>query len=99
MRNARHVIAVTLMATAICADRGLPTAPAEPQATSHFAGRLMERLCVNLRRTVPAARLCQARRVDLRSTDSAAPRLDSLTLSFISPSLSPFQFRLPPPIA
>jgi hypothetical protein len=99
MRNARHVIAVTLMATAICADRGLPSAPAEPQTTSHFAGRLMERFCINFRRTVPSATLCQPRRFDLRPAEMALGRFDDLTLGFIATSLSPFQFRLPPPIA
>ena len=98
MKNARHVIAVTLVATAICADRSLPRASAEPQ-TAHIAGRLMERLSVNLRQTVPAARICQPRRFGLRTVEIARTPAHDFTISFVPVSISPFQFRLPPPIA
>jgi hypothetical protein len=92
------VIAVTLMATAICADRSLPAAPVETQA-SHFAGRLIERLSVNLRRVVPPTCLYQPRRFGLPPAQISPPRMDSLVVGLIPPLLSPFQFRLPPPIA
>ena len=98
MKNARHVIAVTLMATAICADRSLSAAPTEPQA-SHFAGRIIQRLSVNLRRVVPATCLYQPRRFGLPPAQILHPRLDALAVDLIPPLLSPFQFRLPPPCA
>ncbi|MGD0138964.1 MAG: hypothetical protein ABSD28_08815 [Tepidisphaeraceae bacterium] len=98
MKNARHVIAVTLMATAICADRSLSAAPAEPQA-SHFAGRIIQRLSVNLRRVVPATCLYQPRRFGLPPAQILHPRLDALVVDLFPPLFSPFQFRLPPPIA
>jgi hypothetical protein len=98
MKNARHMIAVTLVATAICADRTLPAAPAEPQA-SHFAGRLIQRLSVNLRRVVPATCLYQPRRFGLPPPQISNPRPEALLVDLRPPRLSPFQFRLPPPSA
>jgi hypothetical protein len=97
MRHARHVIAITLMATAICADRVAPATPAEPPAT-HFAGRLMERLSVNFRRVLPAARLYQPHRLGQRVAARPLP-LASQGLGLQVLRLSPFQFRLPPPAA
>jgi hypothetical protein len=98
MKNARHVIAVTLMATAICADRALPSAPLETQQT-HLAGRLMQRLCVNLRQTLPAARICHPQRFGLRAAELSSPRLHDFTIDLQKQPISPFQFRLPPPVA
>lgn len=98
MRHARHVIAVTLMATAICADRLAPAAPAEPPAT-HLAGRLIERLSMSLRRVLPAVGLYQPRCPGLRLTAARILPFADQTLGFHRVLLSPFQFRLPPPIA
>jgi len=97
MRNARHVIAVTLMATAICADRALPARAAE-EPSSHLAGRLIERLTQNLRRVVPAAQLYQARRPGLRPMEILMPLGGDLAAGIAPIRLSPFQFRLPPPL-
>jgi hypothetical protein len=95
MKNARQLIAVTLMATAICADRSLAAAPAEP-ARTHLAGRLIERLSVNFRRVVPACTLCQPQRFGLPPMQILATVRDCDVL-WIPRPLSPFQFRLPPP--
>jgi hypothetical protein len=97
MKHARHVIAMTLVATAICADRSLPAARIEP-VTSHFAGRLIERLSVNFRRVVPAVRLYQHQRFGFASPELAVARPQVRGAGPIV-SLSPFQFRLPPPAA
>jgi hypothetical protein len=98
MRNARHVIAVTLMATAICADRSLAAAPTEPQA-SHLAGRIITRLSIKLRGVVPAVCIYKPRQFGLACARAAAPRFNLIRADFVSPQLSPFQFRLPPPSA
>jgi hypothetical protein len=96
MKNARNLIAVTLMATAICADRSLPAARVE-LANSHFAGRLIERLSVNFRRVVPAGELYKPQRFGLppMAMSAAGP---SLMVDWVRAPLSPFQFRLPPPV-
>ena len=98
MRSARHVIAVTLMATAICADRSIAAAPTEPQP-ANLAGRIIQRLSVKLRSVIPAARLYQSRRFGLLAARGALPRFVLVRADFVSPQLSPFHFRLPPPSA
>jgi hypothetical protein len=98
MRSARHVIAVTLMASAICADRSIAAAPTEPQAAT-LAGRIIERLSVKLRNVIPATRLYQPRRFGLGAARAALPRFSLVRTDFTAPQLSPFQFRLPPPSA
>ncbi|MGD0463834.1 MAG: hypothetical protein ABSB74_15210 [Tepidisphaeraceae bacterium] len=97
MKHARHVIAVTLMATAICADRVAPAIPAQTTGT-HFASRLFERLSMNLRRVLPAVTLYQPRRFGLGIT-ARRPLPMADQAFFPAPRLSPFQFRLPPPLA
>jgi hypothetical protein len=84
------------MATAICADRVAPAAPAQPPAT-HFATRLIERLGKSLRRVLPAVALYQPHRLGAGLTPRRAMAIADQAF-FLAPSLSPFQFRLPPPI-
>lgn len=96
MRNARHVIAVTLVATAICADRVTAAAPVQ-QPMAQFAGRLMERLTVTLRRVLPATSLYEPRRLTMRPVkDPVRPAGAAIRVPHLT--LSPFQFRLPPPL-
>jgi hypothetical protein len=97
MKHARHVIAVTLMATAICADRVAPAAPAQPPAT-HFTTRLIERLSKNLRRVLPAVTLYQPHRLGF-AAEARRPLAMADQAFFDAPRLSPFEFRLPPPLA
>jgi hypothetical protein len=98
MRHARHIIAVTLMATAICADRTVPAVAAEPPAV-HLAGRLIQRLSMNFRRVLPAANLYQPRRLTMRILAARPALFSDQALDLQNIRLSPFQFRLPPPIA
>jgi hypothetical protein len=96
MRNARHVLAVTLVATAICADRVAVAAP--PQAPrGQLAASLIQRLTTRFRRVVATARLYQPRREDPGCTEPAA-RIVPQRLLPAPIALSPFQFRLPPPL-
>lgn len=97
MRNAKHLIAVTLMATAMCADRAIPTAPTQAPATANLASRLMERLAVSLRAVVPGARIYQVRRWGLRPANDPPMAPPTMAVNLQSAPLSPFQFRLPPP--
>jgi hypothetical protein len=97
MRHARHIIAVTLMATAICADRKATAVPAEPPA-AHLAGRIIARLSLNLRRVLPAVNLYQPRFFHARAIAAKPVAFADQELSFSPIHLSPFQFRLPPPV-
>jgi hypothetical protein len=95
--RSQKVLAVAFLATALCADRAINAAPSlrSESPTGTFAGRLVARLTGNLRRVVPAARVYQVRREE-RATQQH-------TLMPVAPlvarvPISPFQFRLPPPI-
>jgi hypothetical protein len=97
MRNARHVIAVTLVATAICADRMAIAAPMQVPV-AQIAGRLIHRLTTRFARVVPAARLYQPRREGARCPQRESAIASSRAVP-LRVSLSAFQFRLPPPTA
>lgn len=91
------MMAVALVATALCADRVAVAAPVNRPQVSEMAGRLVNRLTVGLRRVMPAVRLHEARQ------EGAAAYVAVLN-SCLQPSISarqsfsPFQFRLPPPL-
>jgi hypothetical protein len=100
MTKARKILAVTLVATALCADRAATRACAVPQdARAHdgrsMAGRLVSRLSSNFRRVLPAAVQLRPSRSSqvARTIEIPTPQVVSLT----PPPLNPFQFRLPPP--
>ena len=92
MRRTRHVIAVMVVATALCADRAVSAAPA--QARSATPKSLAARITTSFRQQVPSVRLQPT-----RTTESAAsyPLPIRETASGVRAELSPFQFRLPPP--
>jgi len=97
-RRSRQVIAVTLVAAALCADRVAVAAPVlrTQHKTSTATERLVTRLTSSFRRVIPAARVIQIRRDGL----ALLPCTIAPEPVHVSPSpISPFQFRLPPPFA
>jgi hypothetical protein len=102
MRKTRTIVAVTLLATALCADRAVARAAtqASPRTEAGPVARsFAERLTVSLRRVVPAVRLHQGRQEAFAAVawqgglgDYRAP------LATHDAEGSPFQFRLPPPL-
>jgi hypothetical protein len=94
----RYAIAMTVvMSAALCADRVAVAAPAHarPQAAS-VASRVMDRLSLSLRRVVRSVKVIETRRegkvVEARVTIPQPPLVAQRPIS-------PFQFRLPPPLA
>jgi hypothetical protein len=97
MRRHRHLLAVALLTTALCADRAALAAPVERPAAVEVAGRFIQRLEVSLRRTMPPLRLYQPRTPN--SKPAPAPVVFAQVISKApSIQLSPFDFRLPPPL-
>jgi hypothetical protein len=96
--RSRQVIAVTLVAAALCADRVAGAAPAlRPQPRNATAAeRLVERLTTSFRRAVPAARVIAVRR-DESTVETRLPAPQAIVL--LPQPTVPFQFRLPPPLA
>jgi hypothetical protein len=93
---------VTLLATALCADRSV--APAAAQSARIEAGPTAarqtfgERLTVSLRRTVPAVKLHAARQEGVAQV-ATANRIEGGQPVVRWIIGGPFQFRLPPPLA
>jgi len=97
MHRSRHVIAVTLVAAALCADRVAVAAPVLPvQHKTTATERLVIRLTSSFRRVIPAVKVivarCDGRAVEFVPTSRAA-------IAVRPQPVSPFQFRLPPPLA
>jgi hypothetical protein len=98
MQRARHILAVTLVATALCADRMASAAPAIQEPVREIAGRLITRLSDSFQQVAPAARMYQPLR------QNARPVIEPVVFTPIvrAPAcvaVSPFQFRLPPPVS
>jgi hypothetical protein len=97
MHRTRTVIAVALVATALCADRAVAAAPVQPprSASTSVAGRLVSTLSERFQRVVPSVRLYEQR------CDGASIAIVSFTpveaALPIHPPMTPFQHRLPPP--
>jgi hypothetical protein len=98
MRRARYLLVATLLVTAVCADRAATAAPALRPEVGQLAERLVNRLSASFSRAVSAVRIVAERQ---QGRAFAANR--SLPTTWIAPAhpqpVSPFQFRLPPPIA
>jgi hypothetical protein len=102
MGRTRHILAVTLVATALCADRAVaaavaPEAPARPQSSMmEMAGRFVSRLSSNFRRVVATVRIYEPR------SQQSAPTFEHPvpeSINLVHLPISPNQFRLPPPTA
>ncbi len=102
MSQARRMLVVMAMTTALCADQivvAAPTAAPRPVEIAQMAQRLVSRLSQNLRNTVPTTALCQPRTAG-RSEDATRPAIAWATPASLQhlPTHA-FQFRLPPPLA
>src|SRR5688572_8488229 len=101
MRNqrTRQVLAVMAVTTALCADQVVAAAPALRPQVAHLAGRIVERLTLSFRRTVAAA--IPVRQDARRVTTASAGRtfLNRGAVCINRYAATPFEFRLPPPLA
>lgn len=89
---------MTLVATALCADRVATAAPeirAQLQPVDPIA-RLATKLSVTFRRVVPAVRLHQVRHEGAMTPAPLRP-VAVIPVTIHATDASPFQFRLPPP--
>jgi len=97
MRKTRKVLAVALVATALCADRIAVASPQQAQegTLTQVARRVVVRLSVSFRRVVPGVRIHQAR----QEGESAGWRVVAEPVKPLVHLVQglPFQFRLPPP--
>ena len=96
MRRTKHVIAVMVVATALCADRAATAAPqARPEATPSLARKIASRITRSFRQTVASVSMFRARTGEKAQTFALLIRQAASGVRF---EFSPFQFRLPPPV-
>jgi hypothetical protein len=96
MKAVQRAMAMTLVATALCADRAALPSPATRPDACEARPTLVGRLSVGLRRCVASVRLWEER----RDQDRPSPVIVEMpaVIAFVPAPISPFQFRLPPPL-
>ena len=93
-RRTRHVIAVMVVATALCADRATAAAPQSAPQSTGLAKTLVKKLTSSLRQSVSPAQVQPVRAIE---TARPMPLIIRQEATGIRSDFSPFQFRLPPP--
>jgi len=88
---------MTLVATALCADRAVVSQLPRPQPEAPAARSLVGRLTCRFQRVVSAVKLVESRREKENLADGPV-LLAAQILPGYQP-ITPFQFRLPPPAA
>ena len=98
MRKTRTIMAVTLLATALCADRAVAgTAQVTREDAGTVARGFAQRLTVSLRRVVPAVQFHQSRLERFEGLVEQGACEGPQTIAWGSEGTT-FQFRLPPPV-
>jgi len=98
--NTRRVLAVVAVTTALCADQAaIGASNARPQATeiANIAARVVTRLTENLRRVMPGV-IQQPARQSAFAEQTLPETIMPASMPVAHVLVSPFQFRLPPPI-
>ena len=95
MQRTRHVIAVVVVATALCADRTVSAAPQARPNPRTQSRSLASRLTTGLKQSIAPARPLVSARTGERVLSFPLPIAHAA--SGVRFEFSPFQFRLPPP--
>ena len=94
-QRTRQVLLALTVTTALCADQVAVAAPTMRPQVVELAGRIVNRLTRSFRQSVTVELPVDARQ---RSGEPSRPELSVVPESDVPHrSLSPFQFRLPPP--
>ena len=97
MTRTRHILAVVTVTAALCADHAVAAAPLARPQVAEMAARLVDRLSRTFSRSVPSAvRPMAQTRIVRDEAIPAAPIMAAAPATHRE--LSPFQFRLPPPV-
>jgi hypothetical protein len=89
------MIAITLVAASLCADRAVIAAPVLRPQMNGIASRLVSRLSAKFRRVVPTICVYQNQTGRVVSAEKIYPITD--TTACFATRLSPLFLRLPPP--
>jgi hypothetical protein len=96
MRRLGNILAVTLVALALCADRVTAAAPAVRPQISQVTRQVVRQVTKRFQRVVPAVKIVQDRQEGIRRLTSQDVPADMPT-GLHDAQTTPFQFRLPPP--
>lgn len=97
MRKVRNILAVALVAMALCADRAVASAPAVRPAIGLAPRQVVGQLTRRFRHVVPAVKIVQDRQEGVRSVPPMRPVPVETPVGLHASESTPFQFRLPPP--
>jgi hypothetical protein len=98
MRRARQIVAIVALTTALCADRAVSAAPLARPQVGEIAARLAARISRSFARTVHNQNVRVVMHRPLAQTTADA-RFSTVPEPVVAHCvLSPFQFRLPPPV-
>lgn len=96
MRRYRNILAVTLVALALCADRATAAVPAVRPHISQVTRQVVREVTRRFQRVVPAVKIVQHRHDGVaRVPSDRVPT--SVPAGLHDSQGTPFQFRLPPP--
>ena len=98
MRRFPNILAVTLVAMALCADRATTAVPAVRPQISQATRQVVRQLTRRFQNVIPAVKIVQDRQETLARVLSADVPTDVPT-GLHSAESTPFHFRLPPPTA
>ncbi len=101
MRDSRRMMAVTLLAAALCCSAAREAVPRACPPVSRLARQLASRLSASFSKTLPSARIAPDSRAE--SVLAIAPARHAAFAAADgqrhASDADPFRFRLPPPLA
>lgn len=97
MRKLGNILAVTLVALALCADRATSAVPAARPHISQVTRQVVRQVTRRFQRVVPAVKIVQDRQEGFAGVATREVPADLPAGLHVNEG-TPFQFRLPPPL-
>jgi hypothetical protein len=94
----RQVLTIALVTAALCADRAVASSPVPASSSASVAGRLVSRLSVSLKRSIPSAQVYQDRRGGIIQATPVFMVVAPVPCTCDSTTLLPLLTCLPPPV-
>jgi hypothetical protein len=97
MRRLRNILAVTLVALALCADRATAAVPVSRPFISQIPGQVVRQISKRFQHVVPTVKIVQDRQEGITRLASRDVPVVVVPAGLHGSETTPFQFRLPPP--
>jgi hypothetical protein len=99
MRKTAYLLAATLLTVTLCADRAMAAAPALRPEVVQLAEKLVSRLSESFGRSAVSIAIFPQQRPSAAAVVVPSPAPLTSARTPVPQPISPFQFRLPPPLA